>query len=524
VPAVCVAGRPCDQRTLQGSRISIRNEGCASKRQTVKLFDYSPPLINSVVWTHKCCICNEVVALRQRHQLDDGSTYTSTLDLKKMLAGRVKRLYPVSEDVIISNASGGKRRLLEEAKASLVVYPLETRDGKVRMFLKDDKSHELTYTTPRCIQYRSKRYCLPLATYLHPLEQYLYSWNDISGTPIFAKSRNMQQRGSDIQAKMEFFFDPVAISLDHSKFDSHVNKELLRLEHWFYRKCFPGDRMLAKLLKMQELNCGSTKNGTKYVTPFTRMSGDQNTGSGNSLINYAMTYALEKALGIRMCYYIDGDDYIIFTERSNLCYIRPEWFEQFGMKTKVEGVSDFMEGIEFCQSRPVFNGKGYTMVRNPIRMMSRLNWYVGKIHPKHRENYLYSVGLCELSLGMGLPIGQFLGDKLAKMGGKYVVTPSHYSANKMAYKPGKAKLIEPSLTVRTSYELAWGITVKEQLDYEQMSIVSPHLTNFADDFEEEPYALSSVPTSWSERMVERDKIVKEDPRRLKVGALMGGTG
>jgi len=277
-------------------------------------------------------------------------------------------------------------------------------------------------------------------------------------------------------------------------------------------------------LKMQELNCGSTKNGTKYVTPFTRMSGDQNTGSGNSLINYAMTYALEKALGIRMCYYIDGDDYIIFTERSNMCYVRPEWFEQFGMKTKVEGVSDFMEGIEFCQSRPVFNGKGYTMVRNPIRMMSRLNWYVGKIHPKHRENYLYSVGLCELSLGMGLPIGQFLGDKLAKMGGKYVVTPSHYSANKMAYKPGKAKLIEPSLTVRTSYELAWGITVKEQLDYEQMSIVSPHLTNFADDFEEEPYALSSVPTSWSERMVERDKIVKEDPRRLKVGALMGGTG
>lgn len=220
MPAVCVKGRQTEHPVLPGSKVSIRNDGCASKRQTTKLFDYSPPLIESIVWTHKCCICNEVVALRQRHQVDDGSRYTSTLNLKELLAERVCRLYTVSEDVIISRASGGKRRLLEEAKASLELYPLEQKDGRVRMFLKDDKSHELTYTCPRCIQYRSKRYCLPLATYLHPLEHYIYSWKDSSDTPIFAKARNMQQRGSDIFAKFSMFNNPVAISLDHSKFDT----------------------------------------------------------------------------------------------------------------------------------------------------------------------------------------------------------------------------------------------------------------------------------------------------------------
>lgn len=488
MPAVCVKGRQTEHPVLPGSKVSIRNDGCASKRQTTKLFDYSPPLIESIVWTHKCCICNEVVALRQRHQVDDGSRYTSTLNLKELLAERVCRLYTVSEDVIISRASGGKRRLLEEAKASLELYPLEQKDGRVRMFLKDDKSHELTYTCPRCIQYRSKRYCLPLATYLHPLEHYIYSWKDSSDTPIFAKARNMQQRGSDIFAKFSMFNNPVAISLDHSKFDAHVNKELLLMEHWFYEKCFPGDKKLKQLLSMQLLNVGTTKNGTKFVTPYTRMSGDQNTGCGNSLINYAMTLAMEKTLGIRMCYYIDGDDFIIFVDKSDAHLVRAEWYEQFGMKTKLDGHATSMEGIEFCQTRPVFNGVGYTMVRNPMRMLHRLPWYVGKIHPKHRVNYLYSVGLCELSLGMGLPVGQYIGQKLSRLDGKYIITPTHYSANKMAYKPGKAQLIAPSQAVRDSYEQAWGLTTQEQLRYESMDIVDPYLLAYDEEFDEQPFA------------------------------------
>lgn len=488
MPAVCVRGRQTEHPVLPGSRVSILNDGCASKRQTVKLFDYNPPLINGCVWTHKCCICNEAIALRQRHQLDDGSMYTSTLDLKRLLAKHVERLYPVNMDVIIERASGGKRRLLEAAKASLEIYSLEFKDGRVRMFLKDDKSHVMDFTCPRCIQYRSKRYCLPLATYLHPLEHYLYSWMDSSGSPIFAKSRNMQQRGADILAKMSMFNNPIAISLDHSKFDSHVNKKLLLLEHWFYKKCFPGDKLLAMLLKMQELNIGTTKNGTKYVTPYTRMSGDQNTGCGNSLINYAMTLAMEAKLGIRMCYYIDGDDFIIFVDRTDMKLVRPAWYEQFGMKTKLENQTSIIEEIEFCQTRPVFNGKGYTMVRNPARMLNRLPWYVGKIHPKHRVNYLYSVGLCELALGMGLPVGQFIGHKLSQLDGKYIITPTHYSANQMAYKPGRARLIEPSRAVRESYELAWGVSIAEQLHYEAMDIVDPTVSGYDLDFDEQPFA------------------------------------
>jgi len=402
-----------------------------------------------------------------------------------MLKRNIKSFTPVSYETVIRHAKGGKKRLLEQAMESLTIEPLNARDGKVRMFLKDDKSHEAKYSTPRCIQYRSKRYCLPLAAYLIPLESYVYSWLDEAETPIFAKCRNLTQRGEDIDTKMSYFHDPVAISLDHSKFDSHVNIELLRVEHWFYSKCFNDDPRLKFLLGLQLTCHGSTKNGTRYRTIGTRMSGDQNTGLGNSIINYVMTLAMKKSLNVPMLMYIDGDDFIIFVERSNGHLISPSWYEQFGMVTKVDNTTSIIEEIEFCQSRPVYNGVGYTMVRNPQRMLSRLQWMVGKKHPKYILNYLTSIGLCMVSLGMGLPIEQYVGSTLARLGGRYIQTDLHHRAKSMKMKPGRAHIIPPSDSVRASYYAAWGISPCQQLEFEAASILPPQLIE-PTDYEQYP--------------------------------------
>lgn len=465
----------------------VPDAGCSSKHVTSKIFDYSIPSLNETfVWTHKDCVCNEKIALEQRHQFDDGARFSSNVDLGAELAPWVRPLERVSYDHVISHATSSKRRLLEEAKESLEVKPFESDDGKVKMFLKPDKDHKVKYTTPRCIQYRSKRYCLPLASYLIPIEKMVYTWTDASESPIFAKSRNMVQRGSDIRSKMDHFRDPVAISLDHSKFDSHCNVDLLRVEHGFYQACFPRDRFLQRLLKLQLVNKGVTKNGTRYVTHGTRMSGDQNTGLGNSIINYAMTKAMQRSLKVEMCFYIDGDDFIIFVEREHEGMVNPDWYEQFGMKTKLDSKADEMEGIEFCQCRPVFNGIGYTMVRNPRRMLARLNWVVGEKHPKHLRNYMTSIGLCGMALGMGLPVEQYVGKRLAELGGRYIITPQHHSANKMPMRPCKARIVEPSIEVRESYEKAWDIPVMEQIELERVRILKVNHQDY-EDYDEEPF-------------------------------------
>lgn len=440
---------------------------CACTRVTTKLCDLVPD-IPSVVWTHKSCVCNERAALSLRHQIDTGVKYTSKLNLRATLKPYVKRIRPVSYDCILKRATPRKRKLLEQAKESLLLEDLSNKDAKVRMFLKDDKYHVWKRVVPRCIQYRSKRYCLPLASYLTPIEHYMCTLTDESETPIFAKSRNFHQRGADIAAKMAYFHNPVVISLDHSKFDAHVNMQLLDVEHWFYKSCCRNPE-LAQLLHWQRVNHGRTKNGTRYVTRATRMSGDQNTGIGNSIINFAMTKALFGHL--KICYYIDGDDYLIFVERSDANKVDPKLYEQFGMETKMESATSVIEHIDFCQTRPVFNGVGYTMCRNPERMLKRVQWGVGKFSPRYVPKYLSSVGKCMISTGQGLPVEQYLGRTLSSLSTTYVLTPYHYSASKMPFRPGRAKVVEPSTAVRLSYEMAWGLSIAQQQMFERVSVV-----------------------------------------------------
>lgn len=467
---------------------------CTCTRVTTKLCDLVPD-IPSVVWTHKSCVCNERAALSLRHQIDTGVRYTSKLDLRLVLKPYIKRIRPVSYDCILKRATPRKRKLLEQARESLLLEDLSERDASVRMFLKDDKYHEWKQVVPRCIQYRSKRYCLPLASYLTPIEHYMCSLVDDSETPIFAKSRNFHQRGDDIRTKMDYFHDPVVVSLDHSKFDAHVNMQLLDVEHWFYKSCCRHPE-LKQLLHWQRVNHGRTKNGTRYTTRATRMSGDQNTGIGNSIINFAMTKALFGHL--KICYYIDGDDYLLFVERADAKLIDPLAYRQFGMETKLESVTSIIEHIDFCQTRPVFNGVGYTMVRNPKRMLSRVQWGVGKFSEKYIPKYLASVGKCMVSTGQGLPVEQFIGRTLSSLSTAYVLTPYHYSANRMPYRPGRAQVVEPSTATRLSYETAWGLSIGQQTELERSSVVATDfnegLVPFSQyDTKEQPV----IETKWS---------------------------
>lgn len=461
---------------LPGSSASagVCEHNCKRTTQAMFRFDlFSGP----VVWTHKSCVCNEMIALLYRHQFDDGFRYSGKC-LKAMFdkycgAYLVHRVRPVSEEAVIAHAVPTKRRLLQAAQRTLVDEGLTSKDGRVKMFLKDDK-YSGEYKPPRCIQYRNKRYCLRLARWMIPIERMVYTWLDASGTPIFAKARNMRQRGRDIAAKFSHFHQAVAISMDHSKFDSHVNPTLLALEHWFYNRC-ARDKELAWLLDQQRINKGSTKHGTRYVTVATRMSGDQNTGLGNCLINFAMTRYILEQLKVPHCLYIDGDDFIVFCSGQYAHLVRPELYAQFGMKTTLDSTATRMEHIEFCQTRPVVDGLGsYTMVRNPRRLLTRVPWIVGPRFGGNLTDVLYSTGRCEMALGMGLPVAQYVGLALSqKFKGKYVRTDLHYRAMLEKCKPLHSRIIPPSAETRLSYEVAWGVDVALQEAWESMAILDP---------------------------------------------------
>lgn len=456
---------------------------CVDKRETHKVFDYTIPRLNeSVVWTHKGCVCNELVALRERHQLDTGARYSAPKSLvfhnMESLVFKQGEGFPSldrnSFGAVISHYTGAKRKEYERGAASLLVEPLDLKlDSRIRMFLKDDKYHQWDFKAPRCIQFRNKRYGICLASYLQPIEEFVYQLQDDSGSRVFAKGRNLSERAADLRAKWENFVDPIALCLDHSKFDCHVGVELLKQEHRFYESFFPGDKKLKGLLHAQLVNKGSTRNGTTFKTVGTRMSGDQNTGLGNSILNYGMLHEYVK--GVNAAFYIDGDDSVVIVERADVKKLDITCFKQFGMTTKLEVAEEF-ERVDFCQGRPVFDGVSWHMVRDPRRVIARLPWVVKRSHLPIINRYIKSVGMCELALNIGIPVMQPLAAALIKFGsGEYIKTDRHYLAKLSKIKPWHAREVPIRQVTRESFAKAWDIPIEEQLELEKVVLLKPEV-------------------------------------------------
>lgn len=432
-------------KTIEGSWVRRPPGHCQTKRKTTCYF--AAPS-EDVVITHADCVCNEVLALKGRHQalgpkFDERVLGAMKKALKELKARKVGR---ASEGTILARFSGGKKEQYIRAFESLKWNAVTRQDAYLTMFLKDDKYTKLS--VPRAIQYRSKRYTGRLLQYLHPIEEVVWA-SKPRGYRCFAKGRNSEERAQDLLHLVESIPGAVVISGDHTKWDSRVNLGYLKLERRFYHR-YNTSLELQRLLRMQEKNKGFTKNGLRYFTPGTRCSGDANTGLGNSILNYAL---------LRVAYpngypYVDGDDWVVVHKGEP-----PEvdW-AAFGQETKVS------YELEFCQSKIVHTQEGPRMVRAPERLLSRVGWTTKNSDIPMLERVAKSVGMCEVALNRGVPIGQALGMRLTELGaGKFCLVDRYFTAKlERAWEP-----IPVLEATRESYFLAFGVTPQEQVALER---------------------------------------------------------
>ena len=134
---------------------------------------------------------------------------------------------------------------------------------------------------------------------------------------------------------------------------------------------FERDSELAALLKVQLANVGiAFLDGHRidYITDGCRMSGDMNTSLGNCLIMSALVLLYCRERGVRAKLANNGDDCLVFMDRRSLAQFRGglhQWFVDFGFNITEEETAHVFERCEFCQSRPVWSGYEWVMVRNP---------------------------------------------------------------------------------------------------------------------------------------------------------------
>jgi len=458
-----------------------------SNRHLIRIVPPIPGLWNCAI--HSDCTCNEIIsAVNRVLGVVPLPTERGLKEIKFQCDRAVERiglLEPWHLAEVVESFKGPRRKRYQQAYDSLQVDPLVPADARISAFVKAEKFNpeEKENPDPRMIQARSPRYNLVIAKYLRPIEHYIYNLRDELGIRMVAKGLNQSERARLLKEKFEMFDDPVCFSIDASRWDKHVSKEVLQLEHRFYLRLHGGHPELDRLLKWQLKNKCVTSNGVKYTVDGGRMSGDINTALGNVLLMVLMVLAAMKALFIKKFQIAnDGDDCLIIVERSSVCKIDalPAKFLEYGQELKVENVTSDIRKVVFCQSQMVSNGQGDIMLRNWRKILSHGCCGTKHWNDRHMVRPMMGlVGRCELALCAGIPICQEYALACIRNSKGKIAKFETLQGNGLLYRLGleystledafaNAKQRPVTRKAREDFEKAFDTPIWEQLEIERI--------------------------------------------------------
>lgn len=188
------------------------------------------------------------------------------------------------------------------------------------------------------------------------------------------------------------------------------------------------------------------------------MSGDFDTGFGNSALNYAVLYSfLEQVKHYIM---LDGDDSVVIVESDALSALDFGHFEKMGFLTECKIVTELHE-VEFCRAK-LLNTTPPRFARDARRSLSNMLVSYKRFEAVTAPRYLAGRGLAELAVSNGVPILGVIARKLAELSDKPIMDQD------IIHKYGNATVTATiDDAVRVAYALAWGYSIAEQLEFEK---------------------------------------------------------
>lgn len=452
-----------------------------------------PPLICTQLGTYNNNLPNLSQAVERRvYTVADGAggfkecpkptttfDYSFCKEVATHYTGRRERL---TSDEFLSHCPRHSRKAYQRAVLQNAIAGCNRAHAWIFPFVKNEKVD--VSKACRLISPRHKRFNVELGRYTRAVEDDMYralgrAWGDDEGTEnTIAKGMTVAQIGSAISQKWHAFNNPVAVGLDASRFDQHVSRQCLHWEHQFYKELFPDDGYLEFLLRQQLNNTFVVRSGDdqyKFCVDGTRMSGDMNTALGNCIIMSSLVLLYCRTVGVSAKLINNGDDCVVFMEASDLQRFSShlaEWFLARGFEMKVEEPVYELEHIEFCQMHPIRVGTEVVMCRNVVSAFSKDVMSLGSRDLSSYRNWLHAVGQCGMSLYGDMPLYQSLYRFMLREG-----THSRLDQSAELYNSGFMRLgkvprcrlgtdyaIRPA--TRLSFQLAFGITVREQLEIE----------------------------------------------------------
>jgi hypothetical protein len=371
----------------------------------------------------------------------------------------------LSDDAVLAKMSGRRKTRYFHAAESLKHRPIGKSDAFINAFVKAEKMNPNSKhnPAPRMIQAANARYNFALFKYLKPMEHNLYQLRTPMGHPVVGKGLNTIQRAEALELKMAEFNHPVVWSLDASRFDQHVAREVLEVEHSIYNRCCH-DPQLRQLLSWQLDIRGITTTGIKYKTRGKRMSGHPNTALGNCLLMYLFTAAAMRELKVRYELFVDGDDTLVIVDEldEEELFKLPGIFLRFGQELKIENRATELHQVNWCQSKPCLVNGRWQFVADYRKVLSSACAGVKYWHEeKTRIDMAFSVGQCLLALYSGAPIIGAFAQRLCDLGGKInrdvYESDIYHKVRSSKVIIGDLKSTEPTAEARELFSQSWDI-------------------------------------------------------------------
>lgn len=482
------------------------------------------------LFAHHDCLHNQLVSIHNRVcgkvPEPDPATMERFARYMGRLADSVPKVTPMSLDEVVESYTGTKRTRYAEAAHEYRSHGLTQDQAWCKMFIKTEKIRFVDGAAkrnpdPRAIQYRNPVFAVVFAQYIKAIEKVFYklAGNRLNGLPptrMFGKGLNSNERAKLFSDKWKRFDDPVGLPIDLSRMDQHIGVRSLQILHSSYlRICYSTN--FQTMCSWTIRNRVTSSRGIKYQTLGGRMSGDMDTGLGATALmgGYVGFYFHDK--GIKWDAVVDGDDAVVIVERSDYERVArelPAHFASLGQEAKIEEPVFKLEDVVWCQSSIVQVDGVEKFIRNPAKVLSGAlvgQKWIQMASERSKRALCNTIGLGEAHLNKGIPVLQSFGQALIRCANtKRQVKMGHNES--LVYKvrhefgkswEGKMPDFAPAPVTddtRNSFAQAFGISVTEQLQYEE------YLDNWEINFQ--PAVLQGPPVDvarwvWEEYDYER---------------------
>lgn len=410
-----------------------RQVGITKKRRFIRVGSVAPSIdivpFNHDIDTLERAVKERVFFVKTREGFvppprPEPKVFLERMDVvKDLLVKHLPSTAPWSYQRFVDSYKGRKKVNYENALKALRTESRDVkRDAEVEVFIKYEKTDRTSKVdpVPRVISPRDPKYNLRVGRFLKKIEEPVFkALGKLFGHTTVMKGMDCEKIARKLKEKWEMFDNPVAIGLDASRFDQHVSKVALEFEHSIYEKCFYDSKDRSKLMGLLKHQLSNVCRGyapdgfLKYTVEGTRMSGDMNTSLGNCILMCMMikSYSISRNVTVQLAN--NGDDCVVFLEKRDLTRFSNglfDWFLELGFNMAIELPCYEFGHIEFCQTKPVFDGREWTMCRNPVTAIAKDT--VMLKHPgqdtkhKYLKLWMNAVGTGGIRIAGGMPVFQ----------------------------------------------------------------------------------------------------------------------